>query len=312
MGISRYLKQIGRGSKGASDLTRADAQELFGQIIEKKVTDLEVGAFCLAMRIKGETAQELAGFYDAILPYLPKIQLEKPTLLLPSYNGARKALLFTPLVAKILSERGMSVLVHGMHEETSRLSSAEIFEKLQWPMASSVQDLVSKLSSTGISYCSLQLLCPELAEILEIRHTLGLRNSAHILAKLLNPVFSTSLQICNYTHPAYPSILDDFFQLHPSNVILMRGNEGEPVASIRRLPELHIRLKEDNVRIDTEAVFSEMVQNLLDTIDVNETTQQYRDFLSGKALLPLTIVKQVELVTQVMKSVTRTQTGQCE
>ncbi|NBU45736.1 MAG: hypothetical protein EBS37_16990 [Betaproteobacteria bacterium] len=65
MGIGAYIREIGRGKDGARPLDRAQAADLFGQVLDGGLSDLEVGAFCLAMRIKGETAQEMAGFLDA-------------------------------------------------------------------------------------------------------------------------------------------------------------------------------------------------------------------------------------------------------
>jgi hypothetical protein len=65
MGISQYIKEIGRGARGAKPLTREQAADLFGQVLDGTVTDLEIGGFCLAMRIKGETPEEMAGFLDA-------------------------------------------------------------------------------------------------------------------------------------------------------------------------------------------------------------------------------------------------------
>ena len=65
MGIGKYIKEIGRGKDGARALNREQATDLFGQVLDGSVTDLEIGAFCLAMRIKGETAEEMAGFLDA-------------------------------------------------------------------------------------------------------------------------------------------------------------------------------------------------------------------------------------------------------
>ena len=53
MGIAHYLKEIGRGHAGARALDRAQACDLMGQILDGQVSDLEVGGFCLAMRIKG-------------------------------------------------------------------------------------------------------------------------------------------------------------------------------------------------------------------------------------------------------------------
>ncbi len=65
MGIGHYIKEIGRGRDGARALKREQAADLMGQVLDGQVSDLEVGAFCLAMRIKGETAEEMAGFLDA-------------------------------------------------------------------------------------------------------------------------------------------------------------------------------------------------------------------------------------------------------
>ena len=65
MAIGHYIKEIGRGRDGARPLDRAQAADLMGQILAAQVSDLEIGAFCLAMRIKGETSDEMAGFLDA-------------------------------------------------------------------------------------------------------------------------------------------------------------------------------------------------------------------------------------------------------
>jgi len=62
-----------------------------GQILDDVAQDVEVGAFCIAMRIKGETADELAGFLDAVERRIHPIGAppDTPVIVLPSYNGAR-------------------------------------------------------------------------------------------------------------------------------------------------------------------------------------------------------------------------------
>jgi anthranilate phosphoribosyltransferase len=108
MAIATYIKEIGRGKDGARALTREQAQDLFGQVLDGAVTDLEVGAFCLAMRIKGETAQEMAGFLDATYQRLQAIPAGTGRLVvMPSYNGARKLPLLTPLLALLLAREGL-------------------------------------------------------------------------------------------------------------------------------------------------------------------------------------------------------------
>src|SRR3954465_4557868 len=123
MGISQYIKEIGRGKQGARPLDRAQAADLFGQVLDGTVTGLEVGAFCMAMRIKGETPDEMAGFLDATLPRMQRIPTEsgKPLGVLPSYNGARRLPALTPLLAVLVAQQGFPVAMHGHATESNRV-----------------------------------------------------------------------------------------------------------------------------------------------------------------------------------------------
>ncbi len=296
MSISHYLKQIGRGSKGASSLNRDDAQTLMSQVLSRSVTDLEIGAFCMAMRIKGETSDELAGFYDALKSHLPTLNFNQPVLLLPSYNGARKTHLMTPLLAKWMSELGYLVLVHGTHEDPQRTSSEQVFREMGWPVVSHRDELQSYLSQHKFAYCPLGILSPALNHLLSVRQIVGVRNSGHILAKLINPVLSESFQISNYTHPAYPVIIEEFFNLHPANVVSMRGHEGEPVASPRRLPELSFQLKREDQSGSSEARYDETPFEYQLAIDASSTRQLYDSILSGAIPRPQTLLWQTEML----------------
>ena len=66
MTIAAYIKEIGRGKEGARSLSQPQSYDLMSQVLDGRVTDLEIGAFAIAMRIKGETTEELAGFLDAV------------------------------------------------------------------------------------------------------------------------------------------------------------------------------------------------------------------------------------------------------
>lgn len=304
MSISHYLKQIGRGSKGASNLNRDDAQTLMSQVLSRSVTDLEIGAFCMAMRIKGETSDELAGFYDALKPHLPALTFNQPVLLLPSYNGARKTHLMTPLLAKWMSDLGYLVLVHGKHEDPQRTSSEQIFREMGWPIASSQDKLQSFLELNRFAYCPLEVLSPELNDLLSVRQVIGVRNSGHILAKLINPVLSESFQVSNYTHPAYPVIIEEFFKIHLANVVSMRGHEGEPVASPRRLPELSFQLMRSSQSWSSEAQYDETPFEYQLAIDAVSTHQLYDSILSGACPAPQTLVWQSEALHEAFSRTT--------
>ena len=131
MGISHYIKEIGRGKDGARALAREQAADLMGQVLDGAVTDLEMGAFCIAMRIKGETDQEMAGFLDATHERLNRLPDNgRTTVVLPSYNGARKLPVLTPLLAMLLARQGAAVVVHGTPTEDRRVTSEAVFAAL--------------------------------------------------------------------------------------------------------------------------------------------------------------------------------------
>ena len=233
MGISHYIKEIGRGKHNARDLSREQACDLMGQLLDGAVSDLETGAFCIAMRVKGETPDELAGFMDALDSRLNRLtnQSPSPVVVLPSYNGARRLPLLTPLLALLLSQQGLKVVVHGGNSEESRLSTADVMSALGISASSQARTL----SNEQVVYLPLEQMSQGLWRLLQVRRTIGLRNSAHSLVKMLNPVNGPALLVSSYTHPEYETTMLQTLQTMKSHAMLLRGTEGEPVADPRRM-----------------------------------------------------------------------------
>ena len=67
---------------------------------------------------------------------------------------------------------------------------------------------------------------------------IGLRNSAHSLVKLMNPVRRPAVIVSSYTHPEYAVSMAAVFELIGATALLLRGTEGEVVADARRLPQM--------------------------------------------------------------------------
>lgn len=235
MGISHYIKEIGRGKDGARALNREQAADLMGQVLDGGLTDLEIGAFCIAMRIKGETDQEMAGFLDATHQRLNKLPNNGcTTVVLPSYNGARKLPVLTPLLALLLAREGLAVLVHGTATEDKRVTTEAVFAALNVAAATSVPSL----QAGELAYVPTEVLCPGLKTLLDVRRTVGLRNPAHSLVKLMNPCAGAALIVGSYTHPEYADSMAATFALTGAHAMLLRGTEGEPVADPRRAPRI--------------------------------------------------------------------------
>jgi anthranilate phosphoribosyltransferase len=241
MSIAPYIKEIGRGKEGARSLSQAQAYDLMGQVLDGRVTDLEIGAFAIAMRIKGESTEELAGFLEAVQERCIPLKPPQPMVVLPSYNGARKLPNLTTLLALLLAQEGVPVLVHGPTHDPGRVTTAEIFHDLGLPIAHDSSDVPHAWSRHEPVFMATEVLCPSLARLLDARWVIGLRNPGHTVAKLIDPTRGgAALRVCNHTHPEYGQALTAFLQHIGANAMLMRGTEGEPVADPRRLPKLEV------------------------------------------------------------------------
>ena len=243
MGIKHYIKEIGRGSEGARSLNAEQAADLLSQVLDGGVTDLEIGAFALAMRIKGETVDELQGFVQAAQARCLVLHSDRPVIVLPSYNGARRLPNLTPLLAMRLAQEGARVLVHGPRHDPARVTSAEIFQALGLPPVESNAAVHERWQRHEPAFIATDTLSPALQRLLDVRWVVGLRNSGHTVAKLLNPVQGApALRLASHTHPEFGKLMADFAERERGDMMLLRGTEGEAVADPRRCPKLDVWL----------------------------------------------------------------------
>jgi anthranilate phosphoribosyltransferase len=300
MGISQYIKEIGRGKQGARPLARAQAADLFGQVLDRTVTDLEIGAFCLAMRIKGETPEEMAGFLDATYARLNLVPAgEKPLVVLPSYNGARKLPVLTPLLALLAARRGLPVLIHGTATESNRVFVTHVLEALGIrPL-----EAIRAIAPGEAVYAPTELLCPGLKRLLDVRKAVGLRNSSHSLVKLMNPCAGDAVVVSSYTHPEYAVAMAAVFELMGSTALLLRGTEGEVVADARRLPQMDgfIRGKRIALEEGRKGTLTDL-PDLPGEIDPASTAAYIEDVLQGRKPVPASMALQLEHILHLAAS----------
>lgn len=291
MGIANYIKEIGRGKDGARALSREQAADLFGQILDGAVTDLEVGAFCLAMRIKGETAQEMAGFLDATHQRLHMLPASgKPVIVIPSYNGARKLPVLTPLLALLLAREGLPVLIHGTATESTRIHTPEVLAAL----GIRAQTAIDSIASGQVAFAPTALLSPGLQRLLDVRRVVGLRNPAHSLVKLMNPVAGKSILVTSYTHPEYAVSMAETLALMGSHALLLRGTEGEAVADPRRTPRMEGFIAGKVVdHQEHQGGTLTTLPDLPQGIDAATTATYIRQVLDGTQPVPAPIAQQV-------------------
>ena len=299
MGIGHYIKDIGRGKDGARALGRAQAADLMGQVLDQQVSDLELGAFCIAMRIKGETPEEMAGFLDATHARLNKVQTgHAPTVVLPSYNGARKLPVLTPLLAHLLAREGIAVVMHGTPTESTRITSQDVLGAMGVTALSQIR----AVQAGEVVFAPTEVLCPNLKRLLDVRRIVGLRNPAHSLVKLMNPTTETNaLLVSSYTHPEYAVSMAATFELTGSRALLLRGTEGEVVADARRIPQMAAFVRGTRTAL-VEAQGGSLIKlpELPTDIDAASTARYTQAVLKGELPVPAPLAAQVQAVLKAL------------
>ncbi|MGM3174284.1 DNA-binding protein YbiB [Dickeya lacustris] len=243
MDYTRIIKEVGRGKNHARDLSQDTAYQLYRQMLNERVPELELGGLLIAFRIKGESEAEMRGFYQAMreqtLPLRPPSQRPLPVVI-PSYNGARKQANLTPLLALLLHKLGLPVVVHGVRHDPSRVTTFEILSLLGVPCAQDADSAQQALDQHQPVFLPIDVLCPPMARQLDLRWRMGVRNSAHTLAKLATPFDdAAALRLASVSHPEYIGRVGAFFHDIGGRALLMQGSEGEVYASAQRCPEIH-------------------------------------------------------------------------
>lgn len=317
MPIAHYLKEIGRGKDGSKDLSRDEAQDAMLQVLSGCLDRLELGAFCMAMRIKGESTDEFAGFLDAISASAHNVPHDCKLVILPSYNGSRKLPNLTPLLALLLAQRGaeagFAVLVHGLHTEARRICTASIFNALSLealPSATSLHTF-EPASSGGtprtlqpgdVCHADLTALHPALADMLHYRTLMGVRNSGHSLVKLMRPCTTpdNSVLVTSYTHPEYLHSMGAAIAATETSALLLRGTEGEAFADPRRMPRMDAYLSgAEHAQYAVQKGSVAQLPQLPDR-EIDDTVRYTLSILRGEQPCPTNLLSQIDTISQLV------------
>ena len=308
--LPNLIHELGRGARGARPLSRDDSRDLFAAMLDGAIPDLELGGILIAYRIKGETADELAGMLDACQANL--LRIATPTaahatpVVIPSYNGARKLPNLTPLLALALARRGIPVLVHGdAADGWGRVATASVFAALGIPACSDTADIELGLQARGVAFAPIEVLSPALARMIALRDRLGVRGPAHTLVKLIQPFATPALRLVNYTHPQYRDEMTRLFLdariAGEAGVLLARGSEGEAVADSRRQVAIEW-LRDGRATTLVEAAPGDgALPELPASREAEPTARWIERALADESLLPPPLVRQIDTIVDICK-----------
>ncbi|WP_315247358.1 glycosyl transferase family protein [Pseudomonas fragi] len=221
-----FVRILGKGKRGARNLTREEAREAMGMLLEDKVEDTQLGAFLMLLRHKEESAEEMAGFTEAVRERLtaPAIRIDIDW---PTYAGKKRHLPWYLLAAKCLAQNGVRIFMHGGGAHTAgRLYSEQLLDALAIPLCRNWQSVNEALDTGNLAFMPLQDWAPHLQRMIDLRNTLGLRSPIHSLARILNPL-GARCGLQSIFHPGYQSVHREASSLLGDNSIVIKGDGGE-------------------------------------------------------------------------------------
>ncbi len=306
--VQVLLKGIGKAS--GKGLSQVQAKVLYARILAGELSDMQVGAALMALRVRGESLPEILGALAAAEPYVREIRLSQgPTaLVIPSYNGARMLPNLLPLLACLLADEGIPVLVHGVRSEASRVASAQIFHALGMDLIDCAPDQLSaevdmRFKRGDPAFVPVDVLSPALASLLERRREMGVRNTGHSLVKLLQPIVGRSvLQLASYTHSEFRILQQEVFASLGASALQSRGCEGEVVASAKRITSIElIQSGGIETMMEAEALDVSDVPALPAAQDIAATAAWTQSVLAGVIPVPRSIALQLACIKTALR-----------
>jgi anthranilate phosphoribosyltransferase len=225
--FATYVATLGRGPGRSRALTRTEAADATRLLLAREVDPIQVGAFLMLLRYRGEDAEEICGLVDAA-----RETMRWPGLAValdwPSYGAGRsRGAPWFLLAALALGQAGFPVLMHGTNDFSGGMTVAQALPLLGLAPATHAGTAARDLSAHGFAYVPVAVLNPIFAELLGLRRLLGLRSPMNTVARLLNPG-DAAAGVDGVFHPPYiETHLAAAERMGRQRLLVLKGGGGE-------------------------------------------------------------------------------------
>lgn len=183
------VQELLRKVLAGKSLEETEAAALMEEIMAGRVTDAQLGALLTALKLKGETAEEIAGFALVMRRRAPVIRSVHPLLLDTCGTGGDGANTFniSTAAALVLAGAGVKVAKHGNRSVSSSCGSADVLEALGVKVDLGPAELSACLDRVGIAFLYAPVLHQGMKRVAGPRRELGFRTIFNVLGPLTNP-----------------------------------------------------------------------------------------------------------------------------
>ena len=179
--MDHVIAKIGKGLKGAKDLTWEEAKFALNAIIEGQATEGQIGAFLMAMRIKTESIGELAAFTATARNCVPPIHFPDATHMvdLPLYGEKHNTIHVVVAASLVASAAGAGIFMHGTENPCLRYDLPQVLQELKLPIAQSTGEATEQATRHSWMYMDIAGYHAPLTKLLDLRREFGLQNLSH-------------------------------------------------------------------------------------------------------------------------------------
>src|SRR5712692_3327065 len=183
--LRTFLPRLMRGE----DLSRAEAAQLLDALLEPEASDAQIASTLIALKLKGETFEELAGLADAMRARAVRITSRHDCFIDTAGTGSSSAKTFnvSTAAAFVIAGAGLPVAKHGNRAASSRCGSADVLAALGVNVSVSPEISEKCLNEMGMCFKFAPLYHGATARVAGIRRELGVQTTFNLLGPLTNP-----------------------------------------------------------------------------------------------------------------------------
>ena len=221
------MKQILEQLLEGNDLSNDRAFDVMLSIMSGKFNDAQIAGFLMALRAKGETVDEIAGFANAMREKMVSVPLASPAIDMCGTGGdARGTFNISTAASFVVAGAGVKVAKHGNRSMTSQSGSADVLQSLGIAIDNSVENSVEDIENIGLGFLFAPAYHPAMKHAIRARKALAVRTVFNILGPLCNPA-NVKAQAMGIFHLDLTEVQVNVLKvLGSTDVMVFHGRDG--------------------------------------------------------------------------------------
>lgn len=211
------------------DLTREEAQEAMREIMSGGAADTQIAAFLTALRMKGETVEEITAFTNVMKDFCCRINPKVDGRLVDTCGTGGdqlKTFNISTIAAFVVAGSGIAVAKHGNRSVTSKSGSADLLENLGFNLDQDPKDVERAIQEVGIGFMFAPAFHPAMKYAMGARKTIGIRTVFNLLGPLTNPAGASAQILGVYDVELLETLAHVLKNLECKEAIVVHGLDG--------------------------------------------------------------------------------------